>query len=358
MSIGAVPVHSPFGIAPMAGLSDSPFRRLVKRLGGCGIVFTEMVSADGLARRIHRTLDYLEFSEEERPIAIQIFGSDPQTMAAAAQIVESRGADFVDVNMGCPVPKIVRRDAGCSLMRTPERATAIVAAITRAVRIPVTVKMRAGWSEQERNAPELARRLEDAGVAAVAVHGRTAEQNYRGSADWDLVLRIADELSIPVFGSGDCTEPRHLVTRLRSGVDGVLVGRGVLRNPWILAQAVDLAAGRSLRDPSLEERGRLLLDYLDLLPEHLRTTPNAAVRHRAHFPDHSDPAASRGGPRPDRRPETGDRWVVNKVRALASWYTRGLQNGSHMRMAVNSARSSGQIRELVDRFFFQPAAQA
>src|SRR5437762_13085310 len=166
MKIGNVTLASPFVVAPMAGMTDSAFRRLVKRHGGCGLVVTEMVSSDGLVRGIDRTLEYAEYTEEERPISIQIFGGDPEKMAAAAQIVESMGADIVDVNMGCPVPKIAKHNAGCSLMREPAHAASVIAAMTKAVRIPVTVKMRAGWNDQEINAPDLARRVEPAGAAA------------------------------------------------------------------------------------------------------------------------------------------------------------------------------------------------
>src|SRR5437867_3407396 len=263
--IGSIQIDQPFAVAPMACMTDTAFRRLVKRRGGCGLVVTEMVSAEGLVRGIDRTLEYAEYTEEERPIAIQIFGGDPEKMAAAAQIVEGMGADIVDVNMGCPVPKIAKHNAGCSLMREPEHAAAVISAMAKTVTIPVTVKMRAGWDEWERNAPALAKMVEDAGAAAVTVHGRTAAQSYSGTADWDLVARIAADLTIPVFGSGDCVEPSHVVERMKSGVDGVLVGRGVLRNPWILAQAADLAAGRAPREVTLEDRGRFLLDYLHLL---------------------------------------------------------------------------------------------
>src|ERR1043166_4146241 len=263
--IGNVTLPSPFVVAPMAGMTDTAFRRLVKRHGGCGLVVTEMVSSEGLVRGIDRTLEYAEYTEEERPVSIQIFGGDPAKMAAAAQIVERMGADIVDVNMGCPVPKIAKHNAGCSLMREPEHAASVINAMAKAVKIPVTVKMRAGWNDQERNAPTLAKMVEDAGAAAIAVHGRTAAQSYSGSADWDLVARIADAISIPVFGSGDCVEPEQVVAKLQSGVEGVLVGRGVLRNPWILAQARELAAGRPLHEPSLEERGRFLLDYIEPL---------------------------------------------------------------------------------------------
>src|SRR5437763_3456483 len=172
MKIGSVELAPPFALAPMAGMTDSAFRRLVKRHGGCGLVVTEMVSSEGLVRGIDRTLEYAEYTEEERPVSIQIFGGDPEKMADAAQIVEGLGADIVDVNMGCPVPKIAKHNAGCSLMREPEHAATVIAAMTREVRIPVTVKIRAGWNAGERNAPMLARLVQDAGAAAVAVHGR------------------------------------------------------------------------------------------------------------------------------------------------------------------------------------------
>src|SRR6266478_8503140 len=210
MQIGKVALESPFAIAPMAGMTDTAFRRLVKRHGGCGLVVTEMVSAEGLVRGIDRTLEYAEYTDEERPISIQIFGGDPAKMADAARIVEGMGADIVDVNMGCPVPKIAKHNAGCSLMREPAHAARVIAAMAKAVRIPVTVKMRAGWSDTEKNAPTLAHMVEDAGAAAIAVHGRTAAQSYSGQADWDLVAEIASGLTIPVFGSGDCLEPEDV----------------------------------------------------------------------------------------------------------------------------------------------------
>ncbi len=331
MKIGSVNLPSPFAIAPMAGMTDTAFRRLVKRHGGCGLVVTEMVSSEGLIRGIDRTLEYAEYTQEERPISIQIFGGDPEKMAAAAQIVEDMGADIVDVNMGCPVPKIAKHNAGCSLMREPAQAAGVIAAMTRAVKIPVTVKMRAGWNDDERNAPTLAKMVQDAGAAAIAVHGRTAAQSYSGHADWDLVAEIARDLSIPVFGSGDCIEPEHIIERLRAGVTGVLVGRGVLRNPWILAQASDLAAGRAPRLVTLEDRGRFLLDYIDLLL-HERTDEARAVSH--------------------------DRWVVNKLRALGSWYTKGLDNGSHLRTAINTADSLAALRDTIAEFFFSERSAA
>jgi len=353
MKIGNIDLASPFAVAPMAGMTDTAFRRLVKRHGGCGLVVTEMVSAEGLVRGIDRTLEYAEFTEEERPVSVQIFGGDPEKMADAAQIVEGMGADIVDVNMGCPVPKVAKHNAGCSLMREPEHAASVIAAMAKAVRIPVTVKMRAGWNDDERNAPTLAKMVEDAGAAAVAVHGRTAAQSYSGVADWDLVAAVADALTIPVFGSGDCLEPEEVIARLRSGVEGVLVGRGVLRNPWILAQAADLAAGRAPRAVTLADRGQFLLEYIELL-QNERVREPEGFRHTAPFLRSPDDRASFGGARRSAegaKAGSHDRWVINKMRALGSWYTKGLDNGSHLRTAINSTDSLAALRELVVTFF-------
>jgi nifR3 family TIM-barrel protein len=378
----------------MAGMTDTAFRRLVKREGGCGLVVTEMVSSEGLVRGIDRTLEFAEYTEEERPVSIQIFGGDPAKMAEAAQIVEGMGADIVDVNMGCPVPKIAKHNAGCSLMREPEHAASVISAMTEAVNIPVTVKMRAGWNDRDRNAPTVAKMMQDAGASAIAVHGRTAEQSYSGQADWDLVAQMAHELTIPVLGSGDCLEPRQILERLATGVAGVLVGRGVLRNPWILAQASDLIAGRSPREVTLEDRGRFLLEYIELLqterirePEGFRHVAPAAVAPRGAVvapvfrPVESGvapvfrPAASAVAPvfrpavsvvapvfRPVDKPappfrpantaaRSHDRWIINKIRALASWYTKGLDNGSHLRTSINSCDSLPALRDLIATFF-------
>jgi len=349
VKIGKIALSQPFALAPMAGMTDTAFRRLVKRRGGCGLVVSEMVSSEGLVRGIDRTLEYAEYTEEERPVSIQIFGGDPEKMARAAQIVEGMGADIVDVNMGCPVPKIAKHNAGCSLMREPAHAQAVVSAMARAVSIPVTVKMRAGWNEQEINAPELARRMEDAGAAAVAVHGRTAAQSYSGSSDWDLINHVAANISIPVFGSGDCVEPGDLVQKLdavRGGrVAGVLVGRGALRNPWIFEQAAAIARGEQPREITMAERGQFLLDYIDLLMFE-RTREAEGFRHVAPtLPDAAGPTPERGVARGHHK------WVINKLRALNSWYTKGLDNGSHLRIKVNAAESVPQLRDIITEFF-------
>jgi tRNA-dihydrouridine synthase B len=309
----------------MAGMTDTAFRRLVKRQGGCGLVVSEMVSSEGLIRGIDRTLEYAEYTEEERPVSIQIFGGEPAKMAEAARVVEQMGANIVDVNMGCPVPKIAKHNAGCSLMREPEHAAAIIAAMSKAVTIPVTVKMRKGWDDGELSAPELAKRVEDAGAKAIAIHGRTAKQSYSGTADWDFVATVAKTVSIPVFGSGDCIEPEDIVTRMQCGVSGVYVGRGVLRNPWILAQAQDLMAGKPVRPVTLEDRGQFLLDYMRLLlSENVPESGKALSR---------------------------ERWVINKIRALCSWYTKGFEGGAQFRIGVNSAKSIAELEGLIERFF-------
>jgi nifR3 family TIM-barrel protein len=350
MKIASVDLPTPFAIAPMAGMTDTAFRRLVKRHGGCGLVVTEMVSSEGLVRGIDRTLEYAEYTEEERPISVQIFGGDPEKMAAAARVVEQLGADIVDVNMGCPVPKIAKHNAGCSLMREPSHAAEVIAAMAKAVSIPVTVKMRAGWNDSERNAPVLARMVEDAGAAAIAVHGRTAAQSYSGSSDWDFISSVAASIDIPVFGSGDVVEPEQAIERLRGNdVSGVLIGRGVLRNPWILAQASDIAAGRPPRVVTMRERGQFLLAYIDLLL-HEGEGEAEGFRHVAAI-DHESSSS-----RHDRAARGRDRWVVNKLRALGSWYTKGFENGSHLRTAINQCDSIGRLREIVETFFFERAA--
>ena len=346
MKIGNVQIDPPFALAPMAGMTDTAFRRLVKRHGECGLVVTEMVSSEGLVRGIDRTLEYTEYTEEERPVSIQIFGGDPDKMAAAAQIVEGMGADIVDVNMGCPVPKIAKHNAGCSMMRDPQHAATVVRSMVRSVHLPVTVKMRAGWDERDVNAPHLARMMEDAGASAVAVHGRTAAQSYRGSSDWELIDQVAEGVQIPVFGSGDCVTPGQIVDRMTATrVAGVLVGRGALRNPWIFQQAQTLRIGRSVPETAAADRGRFLLEYIELL---LREGVGEADGFRHSALVHLTP---RSGTRQSRTPESRERWVVNKLRALGSWYTKGLHDGSHLRTAINRAESVTELRDVIDRFF-------
>jgi len=342
VKIARIELDHPVALAPMAGMTDTAFRRLVKRKGGCGLVVTEMVSSEGLVRGIDRTLEYAEYTEEERPVSVQIFGGDPAVMADAARVVEAMGADIVDVNMGCPVAKIAKHNAGCSLMREPGHAASVIRAMTDAVKIPVTVKMRAGWNEREINAPTLARMVEDAGASAVAVHGRTAAQSYTGESDWTLIARVADSVTIPVFGSGDCVEADQVVSRLRDfGVAGVLVGRGALRNPWIFSQAASAASGTGIPAVPLADRGEFLLEYINLLLKE-RVDEAAGFRHAAPGTDPAGPPTTARG---------RERWVINKLRALGSWYSKGLDGGSRLRTAINSADSIEGLRQIVRDYF-------
>ena len=251
MKIGPIELESPFVVSPMAGMTDTAFRRLVKRQGGCGLVVSEMVSSEGLVRGIDRTLEYAEYTEEERPVSIQIFGGDPAKMAEAARVVEQMGANIVDVNMGCPVPKIAKHNAGCSLMREPEHAAAIIAAMSKAVKIPVTVKMRKGWDDGEINAPELAKRVEDAGAKAIAIHGRTAKQSYSGVGGLGLRHRgRADR-----FDSGVWFRRLHRARRHRR--EAAIGRERRVRRPRRAAQSVDPRPGaRSDGRPTGARRSR------------------------------------------------------------------------------------------------------
>jgi tRNA-dihydrouridine synthase B len=216
--------------------------------------------------------------------------------------------------------------------------------MVKAVKIPVTVKMRKGWDDNALSAPDVAKRVEDAGASAITIHGRTAKQSYSGSADWEFVAAVANAIAIPVFGSGDCIEPHQVVERLRQGVHGVFVGRGVLRNPWILAQAHDILDGRQPREVSSDARARFLLDYIELLLDERVHEPRG-FRHVAPGTGGTPSSASRH-----------DRWIINKMRALCTWYTKGLEGGSHLRIAVNRATSLSDLRGLIEDFFVAPAA--
>ena len=349
MKIGSIDLAPPFALAPMAGMTDTAFRRLVKRKGGCGLVVTEMVSSEGLVRGIDRTLEYAEYTEEERPVSIQIFGGDPEKMAAAAQIVEGMGADIVDVNMGCPVPKIAKHNAGCSLMREPEHAATVVRAMARAVKIPVTVKMRAGWDADAVNAPDLARRMEDAGAAAVAVHGRTAAQSYSGVSDWDLIARVAAGVGIPVFGSGDCVEADQVVERLRARTSAAC-SSGAAR----CGTRGSSSRRRILRPGATRARSRCRSAGSSCSTTSTCCSRSGCTRRRA------SATSRRGSTRAEAHgPARGhDRWVINKLRALNSWYTKGLDNGSHLRVAINAADSIPHLRAIVEDFFFGAVAAA
>lgn len=263
MQIGNIKLDAPLVLAPMAGITDLPFRVICRRLG-CGMTVSEMVSAKGLLYKNVKTTEMLRIDEEERPTAIQLFGSVPHELAAAAKQVADSGADMIDFNMGCPVPKIVNNGEGSALMKNPQLAYEVLAAMVDAVNIPVTVKFRAGWDENNRNAVEIALAAERAGVAAVAVHGRTRQQFYEGRADWGIIAEVKRAVRIPVFGNGDIfTVADGLRMLEQTRVDGLMIGRGADGNPWLFTQLKAALAGESIPDaPGVDER-------LDLAAEHL-----------------------------------------------------------------------------------------
>ena len=307
----------------MMDWTDRHCRYFLRLLSPHARLYTEMLTAASLVHGDAARL--LQFNAEEHPVALQLGGCDPAQMAQAARLGELHGYDEININVGCPSDRVQSGQFGACLMGQPGVVAECVAAMRAAVAIPVTVKMRKGWDDGEVNATELAKRVEQAGAKAIAIHGRTAKQSYSGVADWDFVSSVAQTVSIPVFGSGDCIEPEDIVSRLRAGVSGVYVGRGVLRNPWILAQARDLMEGRPMRQVTHEERGQFLLDYM-----HLLLTENVPE---------SGKALSR------------ERWVINKIRALCSWYTKGFEGGAQFRIGVNSATSVGELQSLIEQLF-------
>ena len=261
-------------LAPMAGLTDATFRRVVRRCGGVGLVVSEILSSEGLVRGNLRTEEYLRISQDEHPVALQLSGSDPDHMAEAARRCVEEGADVVDINMGCPVHKVTKSLCGVALLREPALAASIAGAVVRAVPVPVTVKMRLGWSDREITYLDVARALEQEGVAGLALHARTKEQGYSGRADWRRIGELKAAVSIPVVGNGDVTTPQGALDLWReTGCDGVMVGRAAVKNPWIFRQIEELRTAGEYREASVRERVDLILahfrELIELCPEGL-----------------------------------------------------------------------------------------
>ncbi len=269
MQIGNIKLEAPLVLAPMAGITDLPFRLICRRLG-CAMTVSEMVSAKGLLYKNVKTTEMLRIDNGERPTAIQLFGSVPQELAQAAKMVEASGADMIDLNMGCPVAKIVNNGEGSALMKTPQLAYEILAAMVDAVQIPVTVKFRAGWDDEHRNAVEIALAAEKAGVSSMAVHGRTRQQFYEGKADWNIIRQVKDAVNIPVFGNGDIFTVEDGLRMLKeTGCDGLMIGRGADGNPWLFNRLKAVMSGQEdpgapeldVRLAQAAEHLQMLIDY-------------------------------------------------------------------------------------------------
>jgi tRNA-dihydrouridine synthase B len=301
-------------LAPLSGVADSPFRRICKRFGA-DTVYTEMVSADGLTRGNRRTSDVFGFAEEERPIGVQVFGTDPGRMADSAAIIESDKPDFIDINLACPARKIVARGAGCALMREPQRAEAIARAVVRATGLPVTAKMRLGWDREHINAVRLAQVLEGSGVAAVSVHGRTWKQGFSGEASWSEIAEVKRTVGIPVILSGDIFSAEDAERAFcETGCDAVMVARGVYGRPWIFRSIHRHLAGRPAQEPSVSEKLDVILAHLDL-----------AIA------------------------QQGERLAAVRFRKHLLWYTKGVPGVVALRPAMSHVESRREIEEVLSR---------
>ena len=317
MRIGHITLEEPTILAPMAGITDQYFRLILKRIGGVGLVTMEFISSEALTRGNEKTRHMMEFSEEERPLAIQIYGSHPQRMAEAAEFVQALGADVVDINMGCPANKVLKGCAGAALMGDLELARNIIRAVRRRVTIPLTVKFRVGLDEARSNYLELGRICESEGVDAVALHARTARQMFSGKADWERIRRLKDAVRIPVSGNGDVEEPADALGLWEAtGCDGVMIGRAAIKNPWIFRQIAAARAGVLPREPSIVERRDLILYHFSLLRERAPPPP-----------------------------------PLHKIRTFTGWYTHGLPNGRVLRQQINSLTSVSQFIDSIEEFF-------
>jgi nifR3 family TIM-barrel protein len=310
-------IDPPLILAPMAGVTDRDFRLIVRRIGGVGLVSMEFVSSKAILSGNPKTRELMHFSDEERPLAIQIYGSDVASMAHAAEVVEQMGADVCDINMGCPANKVLKGCAGAALMADLDLAEKMIAAVKRRLTIPLTVKFRVGLDDKRRNYVELGRICEANGVAAVAMHGRTAKQMFRGRADWSAIARLKEAVSIPVIGNGDVREPEDALEMLRqTGCDGVMIARAATKNPWIFRQVAARMTGSEAAEPSLEDRRRLILGHFRLVAE--------------------------------REPS---KFALHKLRKFTGWYTHGLPRGRQLRQKINSLPDVESFLEAVEEFF-------
>ena len=313
----AVTIDPPLFLAPMAGVTDRDFRLIVRRIGNVGLVSMEFISSRAIVDGNRHTRELMHFVEEERPMAIQIYGSDVETMAEAAEIVEELGPDVCDINMGCPANKVLKGCAGAALMGDLDLAGRIISEVRRRIRIPLTVKFRLGLNHTRTNYLDLGRLCEDLGVDAVTMHARTAKQMFKGEADWTHLARLKEALSIPVIGNGDIVVPEDAERLLRqTGCDGVMIGRGATRNPWIFHQITSHLLGENAPEPTLMDRRDLILGHFHMVAE-----------------------------------REANRFALHKLRKFTGWYTHGLPNGKRLRQQIQQLDTVEKFLVAVEDFF-------
>lgn len=316
--IGNVKIKNKVVLAPMAGISNSAYRTIIKEMG-CGLIYAEMVSDKAITYGNDKTIDMLYMTEEERPISQQIFGSDKDSFVSAAKyIYENMKPDIIDINMGCPVPKVaVRSQAGSALLKNPNKVYEIVRAVVEAVPIPVTVKIRSGWDANSINALEIAKKIEEAGASAIAIHPRTRAQGYSGNADWNIIKIVKENVNIPVIGNGDiksCFDAKKMLDE--TGCDAVMIGRGVLGNPWLIKECVDyLEHGILPTDVSLEEKINMIKRHINLLKE-----------------------------------TKDEKRSLLEIRSHAAWYLKGVNNSSKLKQDICKVKSVEELLSLLDDF--------
>lgn len=334
--VGAVEIDPPVVLAPMEEVTNQPFRRIAKRIGRPGLVVTEFVSAMALHYGAAKSFQKLRVHPDERPIGVQIFGGDPEVMAETARVVEEAGADLVDINMGCWVPKVCRTGSGAALLKDASTAERIVGAVVKAVRIPVTVKVRAGWDYSEFAAPELAQRFESAGAKMLTLHARFAKQGFEGEADWDLIRRLREAIHIPLVGNGDIRSGSDALRMFtETGCDGVMVGRAAISNPWRLAEIVAAVEGRQIpRPPSLRERIEVALQHLRWL-----------IAFEAGVAEWDEVEAI-----PQPTVEDAERRACRRLRGQIPLYIKGYPGASQARARLTTCSSLEEFRDVLETF--------